>query len=156
MLTIVAYSGERVNMEVNFAYIVPQIYGYCNHLKTVSGPKSLTCLINTSFTINNLLKKATLMLCSYGYNGHKGRSNLYLLPTGEIIYFIAEVVVLYNVEEQMQRHYLGHTDDVKWWVLDVFWLYNFKPFGPHNSQELFLSSPLQILPTFQDVNLVKN
>ncbi|XP_024133382.1 echinoderm microtubule-associated protein-like 2 isoform X3 [Oryzias melastigma] len=49
----------------------------------------------------------------YGYRGRDCRSNLYLLPTGEIVYFIASVVVLYNTEEQQQRHYLGHTDDVK-------------------------------------------
>ena len=53
-------------------------------------------------------------LFSYGYRGRDARSNLYLLPTGEMVYFVAAVVVLYNVEEQMQRHYLGHTDDVKW------------------------------------------
>ncbi|RXN07661.1 echinoderm microtubule-associated -like 2 isoform X1 [Labeo rohita] len=45
--------------------------------------------------------------------GRDCRSNLYLLPTGEIVYFNASVVVLYNVEEQQQRHYLGHNDDVK-------------------------------------------
>nr|CAD7573381.1 unnamed protein product [Timema californicum] len=50
---------------------------------------------------------------SYGYRGRDGRSNLYLLPTGEMVYFVAAAVVLYNVEEQSQRHYLGHTDDVK-------------------------------------------
>ncbi|XP_051899976.1 echinoderm microtubule-associated protein-like 2 isoform X1 [Pristis pectinata] len=49
----------------------------------------------------------------YGYRGRDCRSNLYLLPTGEIVYFIASAVVLYNVEEQLQRHYLGHNDDVK-------------------------------------------
>ncbi|XP_048838244.1 echinoderm microtubule-associated protein-like 2 isoform X2 [Brienomyrus brachyistius] len=48
-----------------------------------------------------------------GYRGRDCRSNLYLLPTGEIVYFTASVVVLYNVEEQQQRHYLGHNDDVK-------------------------------------------
>lgn len=50
----------------------------------------------------------------YGYRGRDCRSNLYLLPTGEIVYFNASVVVLYNTEEQQQRHYLGHNDDVKW------------------------------------------
>lgn len=50
----------------------------------------------------------------YGYRGRDCRSNLYLLPTGEMVYFVASVVVMYNVEEQSQRHYLGHTDDVKW------------------------------------------
>ncbi|XP_064193239.1 echinoderm microtubule-associated protein-like 1 isoform X3 [Anguilla rostrata] len=49
----------------------------------------------------------------YGYRGRDCRSNLYLLPTGETVYFIASVVVLYNVDEQLQRHYTGHTDDVK-------------------------------------------
>lgn len=53
---------------------------------------------------------------SYGYRGRDCRNNLYLLPTGETVYFIASVVVLYNVEEQLQRHYAGHNDDVKWWV----------------------------------------
>lgn len=50
----------------------------------------------------------------YGYRGRDCRSNLHLLPTGEIVYFVAAVVVLYNMEEHCQRHYLGHTDDIKW------------------------------------------
>lgn len=49
----------------------------------------------------------------YGYRGKDCRSNLYQLPTGEMAYFVAAVVVLYNVDEQSQRHYTGHTDDVK-------------------------------------------
>ncbi|XP_073725779.1 echinoderm microtubule-associated protein-like 1 isoform X8 [Misgurnus anguillicaudatus] len=49
----------------------------------------------------------------YGYRGRDCRSNLYLLPTGETVYFIASVVVLYNVDEQLQRHYTAHTDDIK-------------------------------------------
>lgn len=50
----------------------------------------------------------------YGYRGRDCRSNLHQLPTGEIVYFVAAVVVLYNMEIHSQRHYLGHTDDVKW------------------------------------------
>ncbi|CAN8009246.1 unnamed protein product [Ixodes pacificus] len=49
----------------------------------------------------------------YGYRGRDCRANLFLLPTGEMVYFIAAVVVLYNVEDQIQRHYLGHSDDIK-------------------------------------------
>ncbi|XP_011505810.1 PREDICTED: echinoderm microtubule-associated protein-like 2 [Ceratosolen solmsi marchali] len=49
----------------------------------------------------------------YGYRGRDCRNNLHLLPTGEVVYFVASVVVLYNTEEHCQRHYLGHTDDVK-------------------------------------------
>lgn len=68
----------------------------------------------------HLLQSMEMLFCflthsiSYGYRGRDCRSNLYLLPTGEIVYFNASVVVLYNVEEQQQRHYLGHNDDVKW------------------------------------------
>ncbi|XP_076095703.1 77 kDa echinoderm microtubule-associated protein-like [Mytilus galloprovincialis] len=47
----------------------------------------------------------------FGYRGRDCRSNLYYL-NGEVIYFCAGVVVLHNPEEQTQRHYLGHTDDV--------------------------------------------
>ncbi|XP_041351866.1 echinoderm microtubule-associated protein-like 2 isoform X3 [Gigantopelta aegis] len=49
----------------------------------------------------------------YGYRGRDCRSNLYFLPTGEVVYFVAAVVVLFNVEEGMQRFYCGHNDDVK-------------------------------------------
>ncbi|XP_072031419.1 77 kDa echinoderm microtubule-associated protein-like isoform X3 [Amphiura filiformis] len=49
----------------------------------------------------------------YGYRGRDCRGNLHLLPTGEIVYFMAAVVVLYNVDEGHQRHYTGHNDDVK-------------------------------------------
>lgn len=56
---------------------------------------------------------------SYGYRGRDARSNLHRLPTGECVYFIAATVVLFNADEGQQRHYLGHTDDVKWWVPHV-------------------------------------
>ena len=49
----------------------------------------------------------------YGYRGRDARANLHLLPTGEMIYFLAAVVVLYNSEERSQRHYLGHTEEIK-------------------------------------------
>lgn len=50
---------------------------------------------------------------AYGYRGRDCRSNLYVLPTGEVVYFVAAVAVLHNVEENTQRHYVGHTDDIK-------------------------------------------
>ncbi len=34
----------------------------------------------------------------YGYRGKDARTNLYLLPTGEMVYFVAAVVVLVSVE----------------------------------------------------------
>jgi microtubule-associated protein-like 1/2 len=52
----------------------------------------------------------------YGYRGRDARSNLYLLPTGELVYFVAAVVVLFNPDINKQRHYLGHTEEIKWYV----------------------------------------
>lgn len=49
----------------------------------------------------------------YGYRGRDCRSNIFYLPTGECVYFIASVVVLYNPDKKTQRHYLGHTANVK-------------------------------------------
>uniref|UniRef100_A0A8C4QU63 Echinoderm microtubule-associated protein-like 2 n=1 Tax=Eptatretus burgeri TaxID=7764 RepID=A0A8C4QU63_EPTBU len=49
----------------------------------------------------------------YGYRGKDCRSNVQLLPSGELVYFVAAVVVLRNLESSIQRHYLGHNDDIK-------------------------------------------
>lgn len=49
----------------------------------------------------------------HGYRGRDCRTNIYYLPTGECIYFVASIVILYNPDEKKQRHYLGHTDSVK-------------------------------------------
>uniref|UniRef100_A0A8D0GWM5 EMAP like 3 n=1 Tax=Sphenodon punctatus TaxID=8508 RepID=A0A8D0GWM5_SPHPU len=49
----------------------------------------------------------------YGYRGRDSRANLYILASGEIVYFIAFVVVLYHVQRRTQRHYLRHTDCVR-------------------------------------------
>lgn len=49
----------------------------------------------------------------YGYRGRDCRANLYVLPTGEAVYFIACVVVLYHINNRTQRHYRKHTDCVR-------------------------------------------
>ncbi|XP_051935744.1 echinoderm microtubule-associated protein-like 3 [Hippocampus zosterae] len=49
----------------------------------------------------------------YGYRGRDCRANLYFLPTGEALYFIACVVVLYHINKRTQRHYRRHTDCVR-------------------------------------------
>lgn len=49
----------------------------------------------------------------YGYRGKDCRQNLFYLPTGELVYFTAAVVVLHNVDFALQRHYLEHTDEIK-------------------------------------------
>uniref|UniRef100_A0A7N4V0B3 Echinoderm microtubule-associated protein-like 3 n=1 Tax=Sarcophilus harrisii TaxID=9305 RepID=A0A7N4V0B3_SARHA len=61
-----------------------------------------------------------LLTPSYGYRGRDSRSNLFVLRSGEVVYFIACVVVLYRPGGGPggsggggQRHYLGHTDCVR-------------------------------------------
>ncbi|XP_026793050.1 echinoderm microtubule-associated protein-like 4 isoform X1 [Pangasianodon hypophthalmus] len=49
----------------------------------------------------------------YGYRGRDCRGNLYMLPSGEAVYFIACVVVLYHVTRRTQRYYRKHTDCVR-------------------------------------------
>ncbi|XP_068443305.1 echinoderm microtubule-associated protein-like 3 isoform X1 [Clinocottus analis] len=49
----------------------------------------------------------------YGYRGRDCRANLYFLPTGEAVFFIACVVVLYHINNRTQRHYHKHTDCVR-------------------------------------------
>lgn len=49
----------------------------------------------------------------YGYRGRDSRSNLHVLASGELVYFIACVVVLLHVPHRRQRHYLRHSDCVR-------------------------------------------
>lgn len=50
----------------------------------------------------------------YGYRGTDSRRNLWVLPTGELLYFVAAVAVMYDRDEETQRHYIGHTEDIQW------------------------------------------
>ncbi|KAL8597080.1 hypothetical protein ACOMHN_057569 [Nucella lapillus] len=49
----------------------------------------------------------------YGYRGRDVRQNLVVLPnTGEVVYFVAAVVILYDRQTHTQKHYTGHTEEV--------------------------------------------
>lgn len=50
----------------------------------------------------------------YGYRGTDARRNLWVLPSGELLYYVAAVAVLLDREEDSQRHYTGHTEDIMW------------------------------------------
>uniref|UniRef100_A0A674GRM6 EMAP like 3 n=1 Tax=Taeniopygia guttata TaxID=59729 RepID=A0A674GRM6_TAEGU len=52
-------------------------------------------------------------LSHYGYRGRDSRSNLHVLGSGELVYFIACVVVLLQLPARRQRHYLRHSDCVR-------------------------------------------
>ncbi|KAL1137752.1 hypothetical protein AAG570_009448, partial [Ranatra chinensis] len=49
----------------------------------------------------------------FGYRGIDSKRNLWVLPTGELLYFVAAVAVLYDRDEEAQRHYTGHTEDIQ-------------------------------------------
>ncbi|KAG8231078.1 hypothetical protein J437_LFUL011046 [Ladona fulva] len=49
----------------------------------------------------------------YGYRGTDSRRNLWVLPTGELLYYVAAVAVLYDRDEDSQRHYVAHSEDIQ-------------------------------------------
>ncbi|XP_046389885.1 echinoderm microtubule-associated protein-like CG42247 [Ischnura elegans] len=49
----------------------------------------------------------------YGYRGTDTRRNLWVLPTGELLYYVAAVAVLYDRDEDTQRHYVAHSEDIQ-------------------------------------------
>lgn len=53
----------------------------------------------------------------YGYRGRDARCNLYVLPSGELLYYVASVAVIYDKVRDTQRHYLGHNEDITSMVL---------------------------------------
>lgn len=50
----------------------------------------------------------------YGYRGNDCRSNIFSLSSGEIIYFIGTVVVIFTKETHKQKHYKEHTQEIRW------------------------------------------
>ncbi|GFO40006.1 echinoderm microtubule-associated protein-like, partial [Plakobranchus ocellatus] len=49
----------------------------------------------------------------YGFRGRDVKQNLVVLPSsGELVYFVAAVVVLYDRKFSSQKHYLGHSEEV--------------------------------------------
>ena len=51
----------------------------------------------------------------YGYRGWDTRKNLWVVRSGEMLYYVAAVAVLYDRNDDRQRHYTGHTEDIMWW-----------------------------------------
>ncbi|CAL4105483.1 unnamed protein product, partial [Meganyctiphanes norvegica] len=49
----------------------------------------------------------------YGYRGADTRKNLWVLPSGELLYYVAAVAVIFDRSEDTQRHYTEHTEDIQ-------------------------------------------
>lgn len=57
----------------------------------------------------------SLALCRYGFRGRDTRHNLHVLPdTGELVYYVGAIAVLYNKDSDTQRHYMKHTEEITW------------------------------------------
>lgn len=65
---------------------------------------------------NSPPEKKLLLSWVHGYRGIDSRRNLWVLPSGELLYYVAAVAILYDREEENQRHYTGHTEDIMWYV----------------------------------------
>lgn len=63
---------------------------------------------------NSPPEKKLLLSWVHGYRGIDSRRNLWVLPSGELLYYVAAVAILYDREEENQRHYTGHTEDIMW------------------------------------------
>ena len=48
----------------------------------------------------------------YGYKGHQCRNNLYYTASGNVVYFVAGVGVVYDTKNKKQVFYLEHSDDI--------------------------------------------
>ncbi|XP_025832638.1 echinoderm microtubule-associated protein-like CG42247 isoform X2 [Agrilus planipennis] len=48
----------------------------------------------------------------YGYRGTDSRKNMWVLPTGELLYYVAAIAIMYDRDEETQRHYSDHTEDI--------------------------------------------
>ncbi|XP_072175162.1 echinoderm microtubule-associated protein-like 2 [Diadema setosum] len=49
----------------------------------------------------------------YGYRGFDARNNLFSLPSGELLYFVGAIAILFDRDLGEQRHYLGHNEDIQ-------------------------------------------
>ncbi|VDD87103.1 unnamed protein product [Enterobius vermicularis] len=75
-------------------------------------PASIERIVPTS-EIDPPLSTCPRLEWVHGYRGKDSRNNLHVLPTGEIVYFIGAVVVLFDPDEMSQRHYTQHTSEIK-------------------------------------------
>lgn len=48
----------------------------------------------------------------FRYRGYDCRNNLFYTQSGEIVYHVAAVGIVYKRETHTQRFYLGHNDDI--------------------------------------------
>lgn len=71
-------------------------------------------ILEDEFQVDKLLLNP-FVLCFFffcRYRGYDCRSNLFYTQTGEIVYHVAAIGVVYNRQQNTQRFYMGHDDDI--------------------------------------------
>ena len=58
------------------------------------------------------LHELFLLYFTYRYRGYDCRNNLFYTQSGEIVYHVAAVGIVYKHDTHAQRFYLGHNDDI--------------------------------------------
>lgn len=54
----------------------------------------------------------TWTLVHFSYRGYDCRNNLFYLLSGEVVYHVAAVGIVYNKEKHTMKLYTEHTDDI--------------------------------------------
>ncbi|MGH0182479.1 UNVERIFIED_CONTAM: hypothetical protein FKN15_009768 [Acipenser sinensis] len=81
---------------------LPQLKEQCKEKQRASATKKRVSPPSSSVRLHFI----------HGYRGYDCRSNLFYTQTGEIVYHVAGVGVVYNRQQNTQRFYLGHDDDI--------------------------------------------
>jgi microtubule-associated protein-like 1/2 len=121
----ILYAGEsevvRSSLAPNAAAVAPPIEYGMDNLKEDPTRVVIRGLRRTFYPPNHHAPvdnsppdKKLLLTWVHGYRGIDSRRNLWVLPSGELLYYVAAVAVLYDREEENQRHYTGHTEDIMW------------------------------------------
>ncbi|XP_042868750.1 echinoderm microtubule-associated protein-like CG42247 [Penaeus japonicus] len=81
---------------------------------TIKGQRRVLHSPTTHVVHNPTPPHSTLTLdWVYGYRGTDSRRNLWVLATGELLYYVAAVAVIYDRHDDVQRHYTEHTEDIQ-------------------------------------------
>ena len=49
----------------------------------------------------------------YGYRGYDINKNLWILDSGDLVYFVGTFAIIYDRMEETQNHYLGHSEEIQ-------------------------------------------
>ncbi|KAG8179242.1 hypothetical protein JTE90_004070 [Oedothorax gibbosus] len=81
--------------------------------KTVkNGKKTTQETAHAKPDINSPPAKRMEIAWVHGYHGLDPARNLYMLTTGELVYYVGSMAILHHYTNATQRHYQGHTEDI--------------------------------------------